>query len=239
MTLFNWSEAGEPVPTPTALPDPIAPTAPTAPTVPTGPYPTATTPAPTSAAEPPVGADPLVVRPTAPTSKHPGWPEVEVRTSTRRRKTSEAKWVGGRIVVSLPAHLKGEAREKTIAWLVDRLVAKHPLRAAVGDDDLMVRALALAERYRMGARPTSVRWVTNQTARWGSCSFHSGEIRLSHRLRTVPGWVLDAVLVHELAHLVHPNHSPAFHQLADRFPRHREAGIFLAGYGLGLAGPNA
>ncbi len=171
------------------------------------------------------------------TAEETGWPEVEIRTSTRRRKTSEAKWVGGGIVVTLPAHLTGEVREKTITWLVDRLVAKHPLRAAVGDEELMARARALCERYRMESRPTSVRWVTNQTARWGSCSFHSGEIRISHRLRSVPDWVLDAVLVHELAHLAHPNHSPAFHRLADRFPRHAEAGIFLAGYGLGLAAP--
>jgi hypothetical protein len=167
----------------------------------------------------------------------PGWPEVEVRVSARRRKTSEARWVGGRIVVSLPAHLSGEAREKTIAWLVDRLVAKHPLRSAVGDGELMTRAVVLSDRYRIGARPTSVRWVTNQSARWGSCSFHSGEIRLSHRLRAVPEWVLDAVLVHELAHLVHPDHSPAFHQLANGYSRHHEAGLFLAGYGLGLAAP--
>jgi hypothetical protein len=164
---------------------------------------------------------------------------VEIRVSARRRKTSEARWVGGRIVVSLPAHLSGEAREKTIAWLVDRLVAKHPLRTAIGDSDLMARAEALSDRYRIGARPTSVRWVTNQMERWGSCSYHSGEIRISHRLRSVPEWVLDAVLVHELAHLVHPNHSPAFHQLADGYRRHHEAGLFLAGYGLGLAEPKA
>jgi hypothetical protein len=168
---------------------------------------------------------------------HPGWPEVEIRTSTRRRKTSEARWVGGRIVVSLPAHLKGEAREKTVTWLVDRLVSKNRRQTSFGDDELWLRAVALSDRYLLGARPTSVRWVTNQTERWGSCSFHSGEIRLSHRLRPVPEWVLDAVLVHELAHLTHPNHSREFHQLADGFPRHKEAGIFLAGYGLGLAGP--
>ena len=167
----------------------------------------------------------------------PGWPEVEVRVSARRRKTSEARWGGGRIVVSLPAHLSGEAREKTIAWLVDRLVSKHPLRAAVGDRELMDRAIALSDRYRIGARPTSVRWVTNQSARWGSCSFHTGEIRLSHRLRSVPEWVLDAVLVHELAHLVYPNHSADFHKLANGYRRHHEAGLFLAGYGLGLAAP--
>jgi predicted metal-dependent hydrolase len=167
----------------------------------------------------------------------PGWPDVEVRISSRRRKTSEARWVGGRIVVSLPAHLSSEAREKTIAWLVDRLVAKHPMRSTIGDAELMSRAAALSDRYGIGARPRSVRWVTNQSARWGSCSYHSGEIRLSHRLRAVPEWVLDAVLVHELAHLIHPDHSPAFHQLANSYRRHHEAGLFLAGYGLGLAAP--
>ncbi len=84
-----------------------------------------------------VGPD-VVPAPRTPEAPR-GRPEVEIRTSTRRRKTSEAKWMGDRIVVSLPAHLKGEAREKTIAWLVDRLVAKQPLRVAAGDDDLMAR----------------------------------------------------------------------------------------------------
>ena len=163
------------------------------------------------------------------------WPPIEIRVSTRRKKTSEAKWVGGRIVVSLPAHLKGDERDKTVAWLVERLVSKRRSRSTFGDDKLMARAIALTERYRLGAHPTSVRWVTNQHARWGSCSFHTGEIRLSHRLQDVPEWVIDSVLAHELAHLTHPNHSSAFHQLANHYPRHHEAGIFLAGYGLGLA----
>ncbi len=117
---------------------------------------------------------PELTRAPTPPATPAGWPEVEIRVSARRRKTSEARWVGGRIVVSLPAHLSGEAREKTIAWLVDRLVAKHPLRTAIGDSDLTARAEALSDRYRIGARPTSVRWVTNQMARWGSCSYHSG-----------------------------------------------------------------
>ena len=162
-------------------------------------------------------------------------PEVEVRISTRRKKTSEAKWVGNRIVVSLPAHLDVDSRQKTIDWLVDRLLARQRLHSPAGDDALLARAIALSDRYLVGARPASARWVTNQTARWGSCSYYSGHIRVSHRLRAVPDWVLDAVLVHEVAHLTHPDHSPAFHRLADAYPRHAEAGLFLAGYGLGLA----
>ena len=151
-------------------------------------------------------------------------PEVEVRISKRRKKTSEAKWVGGRIVVSLPAHLDGENRQKTIDWLVDRLLTRHRLQSGLDDDGLLARAIELSDRYLVGARPASVRWVTNQTARWGSCSFSSGDIRLSHRLRVVPEWVLDSVLVHEVAHLTHPDHSPAFHAARRRLPASRGSG---------------
>jgi hypothetical protein len=164
-------------------------------------------------------------------------PEVEVRISKRRKKTSEAKWVGGRIVVSVPAHLDVESRQKTVDWLVERLLTRHRLQSGLDDAGLLARANELSDRYMVGARPASVRWVTNQTARWGSCSFYSGDIRVSHRLRVVPEWVLDSVLVHEVAHLTHPDHSRAFHKLAGAYPRHHEAGLFLAGYGLGLAHP--
>ena len=164
-------------------------------------------------------------------------PEVEVRISARRQKTSEARWDGDRIVVSLPAHLDTESRQSTIDWLVDRLLTRHRLESAMSDHDLLARAVALSDRYLLGVRPVSVRWVTNQTARWGSCSWYSGDIRLSHRLRVVPDWVLDSVLVHELAHLTYPDHSPAFHRLASGYPRHSEAGVFLAGFGLGLSTP--
>ena len=164
-------------------------------------------------------------------------PEVEVRISKRRKKTSEAKWVAGRIVVSVPAHLSVESRQKTVDWLVERLLTRHQLQSGLTDADLLTRAIELSDRYLVGAHPVSVRWVTNQTARWGSCSYYSGHIRVSHRLRVVPEWVLDSVLVHEVAHLSHADHSPAFHKLAGAYPRHKEAGIFLAGYGLGLSNP--
>lgn len=173
---------------------------------------------------------------STPQPSTPATPEVEVRVSARRKKTSEAKWVAGRIVVSLPAHLDVESRQKTTDWLVERLLTRHR-QQGLGDEELLARAIALSERYLIGTRPASVRWVTNQTARWGSCSYGSGQIRLSHRLRVVPEWVLDSVLVHEVAHLTHPDHSPAFHRLAAGYPRHEEAGLFLAGYGLGLSNP--
>jgi hypothetical protein len=190
-------------------------------------------------AAPPEAATPLrEVGPAEAAPEIESAPEVEVRISKRRKKTSEAKWVGGRIVVSLPAHLDVESRQKTIEWLVERLLTRHRLESGLTDDGLLARAIELSDRYLVGARPLSVRWVTNQTARWGSCSCYSGHIRVSHRLRVVPEWVLDSVLVHEVAHLTYPDHSPAFHKLAGAYPRHKEAGVFLAGYGLGLSNPS-
>ncbi|MDA8356184.1 MAG: M48 family metallopeptidase [Actinomycetota bacterium] len=174
-------------------------------------------------------------------------PQVEVRTSTRRRKTSTAYWDRDRVIVVLPSHVREPQRTELVDWLVRRVLAKRP-GATASDTVLAERARSLADRYVEGVRPTSIRWVGNQERRWGSCTATTGEIRISERLRCVPGWVLDATIVHELAHLLHPNHSPTFHRVAGRFPRQRDAALFLEGYALGLgmdrstdadAGPDA
>jgi hypothetical protein len=162
-----------------------------------------------------------------------GSPNIEIRTSKRRRKSATAYWSDGRIVVVLPSHLRGTERKEMVDWLVARIMSRRP-RAAASDEALFDRALHLARRYVPGAEPLSVRWVSNQQKRWASCTAETGDIRLSHRLQGVPEWVLDAVLVHELAHLVYPDHSARFHELADRFARQSEATTFLEGYALGL-----
>jgi predicted metal-dependent hydrolase len=165
-------------------------------------------------------------------------PEVVVRTSTRRRKTATAYWEAGRIVVVVPAHVRRADRPELVDWLVSRILAKRS-RAGTSDEALAQRTAQLADRYVGGTRPTSIRWVTNQDKRWGSCSAATGEIRLSHRLRPVPGWVLDATIVHELAHLLYPDHSTEFHEIANRYPRQKEASAYLEGYSLGLSGPTS
>jgi len=155
-----------------------------------------------------------------------------VRVSTRRRKSASAFWSDGRVVVVLPASLPRSARAEMVDDLVRRVLNYRPHLGA-SDTDLAGRAAHLADRYLDGVRPASVRWVTNQRSQWGSCTWGTGEIRISDRLRVVPGWVLDAVLVHELAHLVEPNHSPRFRALVGRYGRSREADVFLDGFSLG------
>ena len=65
----------------------------------------------------------------------------------------------------------------------------------LGDGELAERAERLSDQYFDGrASPASVRWVTNQNTRWGSCTPAEGSIRLSHRLQGMPEYVVDYVL---------------------------------------------
>jgi len=160
-------------------------------------------------------------------------PEVEIHASPRRKKTGTAHWSGSRIVVQIPARLRGRERTLFVDDLVERLLTQRP-QASSGDAHLEERAQVLAELYNDGVGANSVRWVTNQTSRWASCSPATRDIRVSSRLRQCPEWVIDAVLVHELAHLHQADHSAAFYEIANRHPRQRESALFLDGYALGL-----
>ena len=160
-------------------------------------------------------------------------PDVEVRVSARRKKSAGAHWEGDRIVVVVPAHLRGTARDDMVEHLTRRLTRHRPHLHA-SDTLLEERARELGATYLDGVEPASIRWATNQTKRWGSCTLATREIRISSRLRVAPPWVLDAVIVHELAHLLEPNHSPRFRVLEARYPRRHDADMFLDGFHLGL-----
>ena len=160
-------------------------------------------------------------------------PEVEIRASAKRKKTGTAHWAGSRIVVQIPVSLKGKVRAQFVDDLVERLITQRP-QIAAGDVALEERARVLAELYNDGILPSAVRWVSNQKTRWASCSPDTREIRVSSRLTQCPEWVIDCVLVHELAHLQEADHGPEFHEIANRHPRQEECSLFLEGYALGL-----
>ena len=162
--------------------------------------------------------------------------QVEVRRSARRRRTVTAYREQGRVVVVIPQRFTRAQEDESVAEMVAKVQAKErEAGPPSGDDDLGARAAELATQWlapRLGhsPRPTAVQWVTNQNQRWGSCTPSTGVIRLSHRMRTMPRWVVDYVLLHELAHLVEANHSPRFWELLADYPRTEEAKGFLAGY---------
>jgi predicted metal-dependent hydrolase len=154
---------------------------------------------------------------------------VEVRRSARRRRTVSAYREGDRTVVLIPARMSADEERRWVSVMLDKLAAQEH-RRMLDDDELERRASALSHRYLQArARPDSVRWVTNQNARWGSCTPALGSIRLSHRLQGMPDYVIDYVLLHELAHLLVPGHGPDFWALLDTYPRTERARGFLEG----------
>ena len=66
--------------------------------------------------------------------------------------------------------------------------------------------------------------------RWGSCTLDDASIRISTRLQGMPRYVLDYVLVHELAHLLEAAHSERFFEFERRFARAERAIGFLEGW---------
>jgi len=160
---------------------------------------------------------------------------VEIRRSRRRRRTVSAYRNGDTVVVLMPAGLSAAAEQRHVDELLTKM-QRRERRAQVSDVELADRA----ERLRATLLPEvpvagSVRFVDNQQQRWGSCTEIDRSIRVSSRLRPLPRWVLDYVLVHELAHLVEGAHGERFHQLVARYSDAARAQGFLHGYELGRA----
>jgi len=168
---------------------------------------------------------------------------VDVRRSARRRRTVSAYRDGERTVVLIPARMSRAEEREWVGVMLERL-ARQDARLRPSDAQLLARARELSRQWLGGlARPKSVRWVTNQGGRWGSCTPVDASIRLSTRLQGMPSWVVDYVVVHELAHLLVPGHGPAFWAEVERFPRTERARGYLEGVtataGLGLSDADA
>lgn len=156
---------------------------------------------------------------------------MEVRRSRRRRRSVTAFREGETVVVCIPARFTQAEEREWVSTMTERLAAQERRRRP-SDAALARRAAELSERYLGGlARPTSVRWATNQHTRWGSCTPSDGTIRISSRVKGTPAWVLDYVLLHELAHLVESGHGPRFWSLLEAYPRTERARGYLEGLG--------
>ena len=148
--------------------------------------------------------------------------EVTVIRSAKRRKTAQARLVDGVLEVRIPAR-SSRAEERR---LVEQFRRRFERSSAGERIDLAARARKLAKAHDLPV-PAEIRWVSNQEHRWGSCTPATGTIRLSDRMADFPTWVIDHVIVHELAHLVVHRHDARFQELAGRYPlAERELRLF-------------
>lgn len=159
-------------------------------------------------------------------------PQVEVRRSARRKRSVSAHREGELIVITAPERMSNRLVAEYASELVERLrkQEKDPL----SDGELLTRASWLRMEFIPEApEPISVNWSSRQQQQWGSCTPLDRTIRISARLQRAPQYVIDYVLIHELAHLLRSDHGSEFSALEARFPDRARAEAFLAGADFG------
>ncbi len=162
--------------------------------------------------------------------------KTEIIRSARRKSTVSARLEGDTLIVQAPAAMSDSTLGPIIQQLGERLAKRKARRELNAGKTLMQRAQELNRAYFKGKLSiASIEYVTNQNRRFGSCSPRRREIRISHRLATVPAWVRDYVLLHELAHLVHPNHGKRFWAIVNTYPLAERARGYLMALGLEAA----
>ena len=167
-------------------------------------------------------------------ARNVGWLEQQLRHLAARPKLPAVWHVGmeilfrdGPVLLELDADGSirfGTERVKVSDASADlRPVVQKYLRRLAAQE-LPSRVLELAALHGVGVNRISVR---NQKSRWGSCS-RKGTISLNWRLIQTPVFVRDYIILHELAHRKHMNHSRIFWQEVERScPDYMEAGRWL------------
>lgn len=161
------------------------------------------------------------------------WP-VEIIRSRRRKKTISAALQDERIIIRAPHDVPEKELQAVIANLRKRLQRRMERQERLGSDEHLeeLARQVNAEYFDGRLQWQSIRYVTNQNKRFGSCTPADKTIRISHRVATMPPWVLKYVVIHELAHLQEANHGPAFWALVNRYPRTERARGYLMAVGL-------
>ena len=148
----------------------------------------------------------------------------------KRVKNLNARLRGATVRLSVPYHASRAEIDAAVPELARTLLRRARARQVNREEDALALARRIAARFPQPPEVHEVAFVTTQRSRWGSYSPSSRTIRLNAVLRSMPRWVLEAVVAHELAHSFHLAHSAAFHALLRRVcPDTERADAFLAG----------
>jgi predicted metal-dependent hydrolase len=160
--------------------------------------------------------------------------KVEVRRSKRAKRNITAYRDNEKTVVTVPTRMAKREIDAYVVELVNRLDDRDERLSSQKLLEQRARQLSVKyldkDLFQTHSVPVTIRWVTNQNSRWGSCTPADGAIRLSHRMQRMPNFVIDSVIFHELIHLLVTDHSAAFYELMQRYPDHEKAKAYLDGY---------
>lgn len=160
--------------------------------------------------------------------------EIEIIRSSRRLRTVSARIVENTLIVSAPDTLSHERLNKIIVDFKLKFERKKLKEELDKKENLAAIASAINRKY-FGNRLkiNSIQYVTNQTSKFGCCNYRSADIRISHRVGMMPDWVRDYVVIHEMAHLIEPNHSKSFWDIVSCYGLAERARGFLMAAGFG------
>lgn len=159
--------------------------------------------------------------------------EVKVNYSNKRLRTVSGRLINGCLRISAPAVIPRERLDKIIDKLKLRFERKKIKEELNKERPLFEIADKLNKRYFSGKlKINSIEYTANQNSRFGCCNYRDARILISHRLSRVPEWVRDSVIIHEMAHLIEPNHGPAFWDIVSRYELTERAKGYLMAVGL-------
>jgi len=159
--------------------------------------------------------------------------EVKIIRSSKRMRTVSARMVNDLLVVHAPAALSRERLQKIVSDFKLRFERKKLKEELDRKQDLVDIAARLNAKYfENRLKINSIEYVTDQNSKFGCCNYRDATIRISHKIGFMPHWVRDYVVIHEMAHLLEPNHSSAFWKIVRRYKLSERARGYLLAAGL-------
>ena len=159
--------------------------------------------------------------------------EVKIIRSRRRFRTISGRLVKDILVVRVPAAFSLERLEKIIAKFKLKFERKKLKEELDKKQDLARIAARINEQYfNNKLSVNSIEYVTDQNSKFGCCNHHTGNIRISHKVGLMPEWVRDYVVMHEMAHLIEPNHGKLFWDIVSRYKLAERARGYLMAAGV-------
>jgi predicted metal-dependent hydrolase len=157
---------------------------------------------------------------------------VKVIRSERRKKTIQTKYVNGKLWIYIPSGMTEVEEKKWIDRMITKSVRRQQKQKLNSDGLLLKRAQKLNKLYFDGELDFDIKYVTNQNSRFGSCTPENMVVRISDRIANMPRWVRDYVIIHELAHLIYPNHSKEFWGKVNQYKYTERAKGYLIALGM-------
>ena len=157
---------------------------------------------------------------------------IKILRSRRRKRSVSARVVKDILVVRAPMEISETHLQKVVGELKAKIERKHLKDELNKQENLTERAKEFnAQYFGNKLKINSIEYVANQNSKFGCCNYTTGSIRISHRIGAMPKWVRDYVIMHELAHLVEPNHSQAFWDIVNCYKLAERARGFLIAMG--------